>query len=33
MALVEKSVLIPRTPRQMFDLIDRVEDYPEFLPW
>jgi ribosome-associated toxin RatA of RatAB toxin-antitoxin module len=33
MALVEKSVLIPRTPRQMFDLVDRVEDYPKFLPW
>jgi ribosome-associated toxin RatA of RatAB toxin-antitoxin module len=33
MALVEKSVLIARTPAQMFDLVDRVEDYPRFLPW
>ena len=33
MALVEKSVLIERTPQQMFDLVDRVEDYPQFLPW
>jgi ribosome-associated toxin RatA of RatAB toxin-antitoxin module len=33
MALVEKSVLIARTARQMFDLVDRVEDYPQFLPW
>lgn len=33
MALVEKSVLIPRTPEQMFELVDRVEDYPKFLPW
>lgn len=33
MALVEKSVLIARTPQQMFDLVDRVEDYPQFLPW
>ena len=33
MALVEKSVLILRTPAQMFELVDRVEDYPEFLPW
>ena len=33
MALVEKSVLIPRSPQQMFDLVDRVEDYPQFLPW
>ncbi len=33
MPLVEKSVLIERTPAQMFDLVDRVEDYPVFLPW
>jgi ribosome-associated toxin RatA of RatAB toxin-antitoxin module len=33
MALVEKSVLIERTPAQMFGLVDRVEDYPQFLPW
>jgi ribosome-associated toxin RatA of RatAB toxin-antitoxin module len=33
MALVEKSVLIERTPLQMFLLVDRVEDYPQFLPW
>lgn len=33
MALVEKSVLIERTPVQMFDLVDRVEDYAAFLPW
>ena len=33
MALVEKSVLIDRTPAQMFILVDRVEDYPQFLPW
>ena len=33
MALVEKSVLIDRTPAQMFILVDRVEDYPQVLPW
>lgn len=33
MAVVEKTVLIARTPQQMFDLVDRVEDYPKFLPW
>jgi ribosome-associated toxin RatA of RatAB toxin-antitoxin module len=33
MAVVEKSVLIERTAGQMFDLVDRVEDYPKFLPW
>jgi ribosome-associated toxin RatA of RatAB toxin-antitoxin module len=33
MALVEKSVLIERSARQMFDLVDGVEAYPQFLPW
>src|SRR5512141_833355 len=33
MAVIEKSVLIARTVDQMFDLVDRVEDYPKFLPW
>lgn len=33
MALVEKSVLIEHTAQHMFDLVDRVEDYPQFLPW
>lgn len=33
MALVEKSVLIERSARQMFELVDRCEDYPQFLPW
>lgn len=33
MALVEKSVLIAHSAAQMFDLVDRVEDYPVFLPW
>ena len=33
MAQVEKTVLIPRTPQQMFMLVDCVEDYPKFLPW
>jgi ribosome-associated toxin RatA of RatAB toxin-antitoxin module len=33
MAVIEKSVLIPRTAEQMFELVDRVEDYPKFLPW
>lgn len=33
MALVEKTVLIERSAQQMFDLVDRCEDYPVFLPW
>lgn len=33
MALVEKSVLVLHTAQQMFDLVDGVELYPQFLPW
>jgi ribosome-associated toxin RatA of RatAB toxin-antitoxin module len=33
MALVEKTVLVPHSAEQMFALVDRVEDYPQFLPW
>ena len=33
MATVKKIVLIEFTPPQMFELVDRVEDYPQFLPW
>jgi ribosome-associated toxin RatA of RatAB toxin-antitoxin module len=33
MATVSKSVLVPYSARQMFDLVERVEDYPRFLPW
>lgn len=33
MAVVEKSVLIERSAPQMFELVDRVEEYPKFLPW
>jgi ribosome-associated toxin RatA of RatAB toxin-antitoxin module len=33
MALVHKSVLLHYSAEQMFALVDRVEDYPAFLPW
>ncbi len=33
MARVEKSVLVAHPPERMFGLVDRVEDYPKFLPW
>jgi ribosome-associated toxin RatA of RatAB toxin-antitoxin module len=33
MALVEKTVLVAHSAEQMFKLVDRVEDYPNFLPW
>ncbi len=33
MAEVTKSMLVPYSTAEMFDLVDRVEDYPQFLPW
>ncbi len=33
MAAVHKSVLLGYSAEQMFALVDRVEDYPKFLPW
>ncbi len=33
MADVKKTVLIEFTPAQMFELVDRCEDYSQFLPW
>jgi ribosome-associated toxin RatA of RatAB toxin-antitoxin module len=30
---VRKSVLIGHSAQQMFDLVDGVDRYPEFLPW
>ena len=33
MRSVHKSVLVPYSAQQMFDLVERVEDYPKFLPW
>jgi len=33
MQSVKRSVLVVHSARQMFDLVDGIELYPEFLPW
>ena len=33
MAVVHKSILLGYSAEQMFALVDKVEDYPSFLPW
>jgi ribosome-associated toxin RatA of RatAB toxin-antitoxin module len=33
MQSTKKSVLVPYSAAGMFELVDRVELYPEFLPW
>ncbi len=33
MTHVQKSALVKFSARQMFELVDHIEAYPEFLPW
>jgi ribosome-associated toxin RatA of RatAB toxin-antitoxin module len=33
MPQVARTVIVSHTPAEMFELIDGVEAYPEFLPW
>jgi ribosome-associated toxin RatA of RatAB toxin-antitoxin module len=33
MQSVRKSVLVPFSAAQMFELVDRIDLYPRFLPW
>ena len=33
MAIIERSALVPYTAEQMFQLVNRVERYPDFLRW
>lgn len=33
MAVVKKNVLVAYSAEQMFALVEKVEDYPLFLPW
>lgn len=33
MAIIKKSALVSHPVKQMFDIVDDIESYPEFLPW
>ena len=33
MTTVSKSVIVPHPAERMFELVDDVESYPDFLPW
>ena len=33
MKSVRKSVLVPYSPKEMFELVSQVPAYPQFLPW
>lgn len=33
MHTVKRSVLVPHTAAQMFDLVADVQNYPQFMPW
>ena len=33
MRKVKRTALVPHSAKEMFELVDNVEAYPEFLPW
>lgn len=33
MTSIHKCIQVPYTPQQMFELINDIEKYPDFLPW
>lgn len=33
MAVIKRNAVVPYTPAQMYELVNRIEKYPEFLPW
>ena len=33
MAIIKRTTEVPYTAAQMFELVDRIEQYPQFLPW
>ncbi len=33
MTLIQKSALVKYSAQQMFDLVNNIEAYPQFLPW
>jgi len=33
MTMIKRSALVPYSPRQMFELVNAIDDYPRFLPW
>lgn len=33
MHTLKRNALVPYSQRQMFELVDNIEDYPRFLPW
>lgn len=33
MTIINRDAMVPYSPAQMFDLVNRIEDYPDFVPW
>lgn len=33
MTTIQKEALVPYSPEDMFNLVNNVQDYPNFLPW
>ncbi len=33
MPIISRNAIVPYTPLEMYQLVDNIEDYPDFLPW
>lgn len=33
MTVIQRTAVVPFTPAQMFNLVNAIEDYPQFIPW
>ena len=33
MPIIKKNTVVPHSAAQMFQLVNAIEDYPEFIPW
>lgn len=33
MTIIKRDAIVSYSPNQMFDLVNQIEDYPQFIPW
>lgn len=33
MTIIQRSAIVPHIPEEMYQLVNNIEDYPNFIPW